>query len=566
MEIISDFDIIVVGAGAAGLRAAIAAAETAPDLKIALISKVYPVRSHSVAAEGGIAASVNDDDSPELHAYDTIKGSDFLADQDAVEFFVQHCCDEVYKLDKWGCPWSRDNEGKIAVRAFGGMNRKRAVFATDKTGFYILHTLYERSLKYENITRFDEWQVTKIFTDNNRVSGLFGYDKKTGEMKAFKAGSIVLATGGPGQLYAHTTNSAISTGDGMAMALNAGASLKDMEFVQFHPTSLPGTHILITEAARAEGGHLINNKGERFLINYLPDNMEMGPRDMITRAIIKEYKEDRGIKGPHGLHVLLDLRHLGKKTIEEKLPQVAELAKTYMNIDPATEPIPVTPAQHYFMGGIHTNKDAETDLPGLFASGENACTSINGANRLGSNSLAKCLIFGRVSGENAAKYAKNNKPGEIDPEQIGAEVKQISNIIENTGDQNVFKLTRQMQQCMDTYAGIHREQKSLQKGLDQIKKLREKTKKIQISQKTTHCNNELANVIELEKMLQLCECVFVSAIQRKESRGAHYREDFPERNDQKYLLHYLTKLKNDEIELDELPVVITKWKPEKRTY
>ena len=566
MEIISDFDIIVVGAGAAGLRAAIAAAVKAPELKIALISKVYPVRSHSVAAEGGIAASVNDDDSPDLHAYDTVKGSDYLADQDAVEFFVDHCCDEVYKLDQWGCPWSRDDQGKIAVRAFGGMNRKRAVFATDKTGFYILHTLYERSLKYKNIKRFDEWQVTELFTTENKVNGLFAYDKKTGQIKTFKAKSIVMAAGGPGQLYAHTTNSAINTGDGMALALRAGASLKDMEFVQFHPTSLPGTHILITEAARAEGGHLINNKGERFLINYLPDKIEMGPRDMITRAIINEYRADRGIKGPHGLHMLLDLRHLGKIIIKEKLPQVANLAKTYMNIDPATEPIPVTPAQHYFMGGIHTNKNAETDLTGLYASGENSCTSINGANRLGSNSLAKCLIFGKVSGENAATYAQKAKHSKIDAGKIDTALKKITEITENRGDQNVFKLTKVMQKCMDTYAGIHREEKSLYKGFNQIKKLREKAENIQINQKNTYYNNELANVIELKNMLQLCETIFISALQRKESRGSHYREDHPRRNDQNYLLHYLTKLKKDTIKINELPVVITKWKPEKRTY
>ena len=380
------FDIVVVGGGAAGLRAAIAAAESDPKLTIGLVSKVYPMRSHTVSAEGGTAAVMRDYDNFELHCLDTIKGSDYLADQDAVEFFVAHCPEEIVQLDHWGLPWSRDDDGKIQQRAFGGMSVKRTCFAADKIGFHILHTLFQTSMKYPQIHRLDEWFVTDIILDNGAAAGVVALDIRRGELSYITSKAVVLATGGSGRVYEFTTNGFIKTGDGMALAYRAGVPLKDMEMVQFHPTCLPGTGILITEAARGEGGYLINKNGERFMKTYLPSKMELGPRDILSRSEIQEIRAGRGFEGPHGAYVGLDLRHLGEKAIDERLPMVRELAEKYLGLDPIHEPIPVRPGQHYIMGGVSTNLHGETNVPGLFAVGETACLTITGANPLGSNS------------------------------------------------------------------------------------------------------------------------------------------------------------------------------------
>src|SRR5437867_1161908 len=400
------FDIVIVGGGAAGLRAAIAAAETSRALRIAIVSKVYPMRSHTVSAEGGTAAVLRDYDSFDSHGFDTVKGSDFLADQDAVEFFVRRAPAEVIQMEHWGCPWSREPDGRVAVRAFGGMSVKRTAFAADKVGFHMLHTLFQTSLKYETIERFDEWFVTQILAEGGKVVGVVALELRTGMIHAITAKAVIISTGGAGRVYEFTTNGAIKTGDGMALAYRAGVPLKDMEFLQFHPTCLPGTGILITEAARGEGGYLVNKDGERYMQRYLPGKMELGPRDILSRAMVQEMKAGRAFEGPYGQYLGLDLRHLGVTTIEKKLPMVRELAEKYMGLDPIHEPIPVRPGQHYMMGGVSTNTKGETTLPGLYAVGEAACVSINGANRLGSNSLSECLVFGEWGGLAAAPCAE----------------------------------------------------------------------------------------------------------------------------------------------------------------
>ncbi len=412
----SSHDIVIIGAGAAGLRAAIEAASKNPKLSVALISKVYPMRSHTVSAEGGAAAVIKSDDNFDLHAYDTIKGSDFLADQDAVELFVRLAPKEIIRLEHWGCPWNRDEEGKIDVRWFGGMSVKRTIHAADKTGFYLLHTLFQTSLKYENIVRYDEYFVTSLIIEDNRFCGVTALSLRDGKFHVIKGKAGVIATGGAGQIYKITTNGAINTGDGMALAYKAGLPLKDMEFVQFHPTCLPGSGILISEAARGEGGYLLNNKYERFLKNYVPNKMELGPRDIISRSMINEIKLGNGFKGKYGDYLALDLRHLGEEKIENKLPQIRELAKTFAGVDPVHELVPVRPGQHYFMGGIHVDINTSTPVAGLYSAGEASCVSINGANRLGSNSLPECLVFGAISGEQAARFAMEHDFVNFPPE------------------------------------------------------------------------------------------------------------------------------------------------------
>lgn len=566
MEIIQEHDVLIIGGGAAGLRAAVAAAEQNPKISIAIISKVYPTRSHTVSAEGGIAASLAKGDSIDSHATDTIKGSDYLADQKAVEFFVKKAKEEVLLLEQWGCPWSRNKDGNIAVRAFGGMSKKRTVFAADKTGFFMLHNLFERSLSKSNIHRYDEWYVTKLLTDTKGVTGVVAIDQKEGEMVTLNAKAVIISTGGAGKMYKNSTNGTITTGDGMALAYREGAALKDMEFIQFHPTALPKTGILITEAARGEGGYLYNVKGERFLERYVPNKMELGPRDLISRAIISEYKAGRGFKGPYGNYVHLDIRHLGEKKINEKLPQIRELAKDFMHVDPVHKPIPVTPTQHYTMGGIHTNIKGETDISGLYAAGETACVTINGANRLGSNSLAECLVFGAEAGKAAAQFCKRNKKHSISKKQIQEEEKRIVQIVARNGKENQYTIRSAMQEVMEKNAGIVRKEEDLTTGIAKIKELKKRFKNIGIKQKNLIFSNELINVLELEAMLDLAETVLVSAKARKESRGAHYRTDYPERNDEKFLKHFVMTKSLRGPKLSNLPVTITKWQPKERKY
>src|SRR6266571_140386 len=431
-------DVLIIGGGGAGLRAAIAAAETSDRLSIAVLSKVYPMRSHTVSAEGGTAAVMRENDSLDTHAKDTIFGSDFLADQDVVEAFVQEAPREVIQLEHWGCPWSRDPDGRVSVRPFGGMTVNRTLYAADKTGFHMLHALFQTSLKYDSIVRYDEWFATSLLVEDGRVCGVAAINVHDGTVSAITAKAVIICAGGGGRIFPFTTNAAIKTGDGMSLAYRAGAPMKDMEFVQYHPTGLPGTGILITEAARGEGGILVNKDGYRYLQDYNlgkpldihdpkhPEkkSMELGPRDRLSQAFMKEREKGRTIPGPYGDVVHLDVRHLGEKKINKKIPFVRELAKNYVGIDPVYQPIPVRPVVHYMMGGVSTDKEGATPVPGLFAAGECACVSINGANRLGSNSLTELLVFGARAARTAARFAQDHPNPNVNALKAQAEDEQ----------------------------------------------------------------------------------------------------------------------------------------------
>ncbi len=563
-------DIVIVGGGAAGLRAAIAAVELEPNLNVAIVSKVYPMRSHTVSAEGGMAAVTRDYDSFDSHAYDTIKGSDFLADQDSVEFFVKEAPRESYQLEHWGCPFSRDPDGRISSRAFGGMSVKRTLFATDKIGFHLLHTLFQTSLKYENIRRYDEWFVTSLLVDSGRVEGVTAVEMRTGELVTILGKAVIIATGGCGRIFQFTTNGWIKTGDGMALAYRAGVPLKDMEMVQYHPTLLPNTGILITEAARGEGGHLVNKDGERFLKRYVPNKMELGPRDILSRAEMSEINAGRGFEGPYGRYVNLDLTHLGKITIEDKLPFVKELAEKYLGIDPEHEPIPVRPGQHYMMGGVHTDIHGFTGMPGLYAAGEAACVSMNGANRLGSNSLTECLVFGAAAGRAAAGYAmKLDNPSFGNPVQGEAmmEEKRIfDQLLKHEQGERISSIRTEMQSGMEKHVGIYRDEASLKDGCRIIGDLKTRLKNAIVEDKDHVYNTELVAALELDFMLDVAESIPYSALQRRESRGAHYRTDYTKRDDAKFLKHSMAYKTNGPPRIDYSPVTITRWKPEERVY
>jgi succinate dehydrogenase/fumarate reductase flavoprotein subunit len=567
----TSFDIVIVGGGAAGLRAAIAAAETDPDLTIAVVSKVYPMRSHTVSAEGGTAAVLRDYDSFELHALDTIKGSDFLADQDAVEFFVARCPEEIVRLEHWGCPWSRDEDGRVSQRAFGGMSVKRTVYAADKVGFHILHTLFQTSIKYERIHRFDEYFVTSLIVDGGSCIGVVAMDLRGGTMVAIQGKATIIATGGCGRVYEFTTNGFIKTGDGMALAYRAGVPLKDMEMVQFHPTCLPGTGILITEAARGEGGYLVNKDGERYMERYLPGKMELGPRDILSRAMIQEMKAGRAFEGPYGLYLGLDLRHLGEKKIEERIPMVRELAENYVGIDPVHELIPVRPGQHYIMGGVSTNMKGETSMPGLFSVGETACVSINGANRLGSNSLSECLVFGAACGLAATAFVKRKASyprGAVAREALKKEEARVFDGLlgKERGKETVAGLRVEMQQLMERDVGIFRDDAGLTNACGILEKLRGRFAAVGVADKERVFNTELTSVLELDLMLEVAATIAHSARSRRESRGAHSRTDFPQRDDANFLKHTLAFRTDAAPRIDYVPATITKWQPVERKY
>ena len=558
------------GGGAAGLRAAIAAVELEPKLDVAVVSKVYPMRSHTVSAEGGMAAVTREYDSFDSHAYDTIKGSDFLADQDSVEFFVKEAPRESYQLEHWGCPFSRDPDGRISTRAFGGMSVKRTLFATDKIGFHLLHTLFQTSLKYENIRRYDEWFVTSLLVDHGRVEGVTAIEIRTGELVTILGKAVIIATGGCGRIFQFTTNGWIKTGDGMALSYRAGVPLKDMEMVQYHPTLLPNTGILITEAARGEGGHLVNKEGERFLKRYVPNKMELGPRDILSRAEMSEINAGRGFEGPYGSYVNLDLTHLGKITIEDKLPFVKELAEKYLGIDPEHEPIPVRPGQHYMMGGVHTDMHGFTGMPGLYAAGEVACVSMNGANRLGSNSLTECLVFGAAAGKAAAKYAvRLDSPSFGNPVQGEAmmEEKRIfDQLLKHEQGERISSIRTEMQNGMEKHVGIYRDENTLKEGCRIIGDLKTSLKNGIVEDKDHVYNTELVAALELDFMLDVAETMPYSAIQRRESRGAHYRTDYTKRDDTSFLKHSMAYKTTGPPRIEYSPVTITRWKPEERVY
>jgi succinate dehydrogenase / fumarate reductase flavoprotein subunit len=562
MEIIQH-DVTIVGTGIAGMRAAISAAEE--NLSVALISKTYPIRCHSVCAEGGINTALRPDDSFELHAWDTIKGSDFLADQDAVEFFVREIPKEILRLDNWGCPWSRREDGKIAQRILGGHGVNRTVFAADRTGFHIIHTLYERSLMYPNIQKYSEFFVTSLIIEENEVKGIAAIDLRSGELKFFGAKAVILATGGAGRLYAFTSCSHIVTGDGIAIAYRAGVPLKDMEFIQFHPTGLvPAGGILISEACRGEGGYLLNKNGERFMKRYAPDQMELAPRDIVSRAIMREILEGRGFEGEFGAYVTLDLTHLGEERINERLPLIREASIKFAGIDPVEEPIPVRPTVHYTMGGIHA-EFTETSIKGLFAAGEAACLSIHGANRLGGNALAECLVFGRVAGEKAAEYVER-KELKVSRKAYEGEEKRLSNLLGKNGDENPYEIKRELNATMEENFGVFRNERDMLEGIRRIRELKKRYQNISVEDKSKAFNTDLIFAMEVGYMLDLAEVVAMGALKRKESRGSHYRVDYPKRDDENWLKHTLAYYSKDGPRFEYIPVRITKWQPVERRY
>jgi fumarate reductase flavoprotein subunit len=573
-------DVVVIGGGGAGLRAAIAVAETNPALRVAVVSKVYPMRSHTVSAEGGAAAVAADDDSLDEHAYDTVSGSDWLCDQDAVEAFVAEAPRELLRLEHWGCPWSRQPDGRIAVRAFGGMKKKRTWFAADRTGFHLLHTLFQTALSYSDIVRYDEWYVTKILVDDGRAYGVVAIELSTGRIETITASAVIVCTGGCGRVYPFTTNANIKTGDGMALAYRAGAALKDMEFVQYHPTGLPFTGILITEAARAEGGWLLNKDGYRYLQDYdlgtpsptpVMRSMELGPRDRLSQAFVHEMDKGNTIDTPYGPVVNLDLRHLGAKLIDAKLPFVRELCSNYQNIDPVKELVPVRPVVHYMMGGIHTDIRGATSLEGLYAAGEVACVSINGANRLGSNSLPECLVFGNRAGRAAAVFAgryRNVVPKAVEA-QGRDEVRRLTEELarHSEGHERIADIRTEMQTTMENGAGIYRDGDSLAKAADQLTELRLRFAHAAIDDHSSNFNTELIALLELGFMLDVAESIITCALRREESRGAHQRTDFPARDDERFLAHSLVWREPDGTSrVTYLPVTITRWPPGERVY
>ncbi|MGA9387441.1 MAG: succinate dehydrogenase/fumarate reductase flavoprotein subunit [Candidatus Bathyarchaeia archaeon] len=559
-------DLVIIGAGLAGLRAAVAAAEVSNKLDIAVLSKHHPLRSHSVCAQGGTGAVTNEKDSFDLHAYDTVKGADFLADQDVVEFFVRQAPREIVLTEHWGCPWSRTAEGKIDQRPFGGHTFPRACFAADMTGFHEMHAIYGKAITYGNLKFYDEWFATSIITEDKTAVGLTGIEMKTGEMQAIRSKSIVVATGGHERMYEFTTFSHSTTGDGMAMAYRAGAPLEDMEFVQFHPTGLVPSGVLITEGARGEGGYLINASGERFMKKYAPEKMELGPRDVVSRAEQTEINEGRGLQGPYGPYIGLDLRHLGEEKINLRLPLIRDVAIKLGGVDPAKEVIPIRPAAHYSMGGIKTNIKTETPIAGLYAAGECSCVSVHGANRLGTNSTADCLVFGAVAGEEAAKHALSTSLREIPNDKLLAEEKRISELIKREGPERVSVIRDEMRRVMNDKVWIYRKGDQLESALKEIRSLRKRFKNAKVEDKGQPFNTGLFNVLQLDYSLELAEVTIACALPRAESRGAHSRVDFPKRNDQNWLKHTLAYCTNDGPRLEYIPVTITKWPPVARTY
>jgi fumarate reductase flavoprotein subunit len=569
---VSRHDIIIVGGGGAGLRAAIAAAEADPSASIALVSKVYPMRSHTVSAEGGAAGVARQDDNFEMHGQDTVKGSDFLGDQDVIEYFVEQAPKELALLENWGCPWSRNEDGSVATRAFGGMTVKRTWYAADKVGFHMLHTLFQHSMRFENIVRYDEYYVTKLLVEDGVCRGVSALDIRTGEMSAILGRAVILATGGAGMIFPFTTNGMIKTGDGMALAYRAGVPLKDMEFVQYHPTGLPGTGILITEATRGEGGHLKNSEGERFLVEYdygVGQKAELGPRDMISRASILEMEAGRGIRGSYGEYVHLDLTHLGEEKIMARLPMVRELCRIYVGVDPVAEPIPVRPVVHYMMGGVDTDIDAATQLPGLFAAGETACVSLNGANRLGSNSLTECLVFGAKAGLKSLEFAKGASAGSDAPlraqaEEEAARIDALRG--RKKGGEQVSAIRREMRLAMESGCGVFRRQETMAEAVQTLVQLKGRVSDLRLEDDSKVFNTEVIAALELHNMLDVAESVAVSAHHRKESRGAHTCRDFEHRDDQNYLYHTLCYHDPSGPRLDKKAVKLGHWEPVERKY
>jgi len=546
-------DILIVGAGLAGMRAAVAAA---PGLDIAIISKVHPVRSHSVAAQGGINAALHPSDSWEAHAFDTAKGSGYLGDQDAIEAMCQEGPADILELERLGAIFSRNGEGQIAQRPFGGAGYPRTCYAADRTGHALLHVMYEQLLK-KGVFVYEEWYVVSLVVEDKVCKGVIAMDVLRGELHAIAAKAVVFATGGYGRVYSSSTNAVINTGDGMSMAYRAGAPLMDMEFVQFHPTTLRETGILITEGARGEGGYLLNTLGERFMNRYDPQRMELATRDFISRCEQQEINEGRGVGGC----VLLDLRHLGRKKILERLPQIRELAISFVGVDPIESPIPVRPGAHYSMGGIRTNARCETELAGFYAAGECACVSVHGANRLGGNSLLETIVFGRRAGLRASEHVRTVKSVEMPDGPLERERNKIEALFRRRTGERIGPLREDLGAAMTEHLGIFREKEKMQNALGRIRDVRKRYENVYLEDQGRIFNTELTNALELGSLIDLAETIVVGAIAREESRGSHFRTDFPARNDAAWLKHSLAYSTESGPQLQFAPVTITRFPP-----
>jgi len=553
-------DVLVVGAGLAGMRAALEASRGGVD--VAMLSKVHPLRSHSSAAQGGINAALSEEDSWEAHAFDSVKGSDYLGDQDAIEVLCKEAPGDIIELERMGTTFSRREDGRIAQRPFGGAGFPRTAFVADITGQALLHALWEH-LQRGGIHPYEEWFCTSLVVEDGVCRGVVAMNMRTGQLQAFSAKAVVLATGGLGRTFYPTTNGFICTGDGMSMAYRAGAPLMDMEFVQFHPTSLKESGVLITEGARGDGGYLLNSLNERFMSKYAPSKLELASRDVVSRAEQTEIDEGRGVDGC----VLLDLRHLGEKMIDERLHQIRELGIDLQGVDVVKDPLPVRPGMHYQMGGIKTDVDGATFMPGLYAAGECACVSVHGANRLGGNSLLETITFGRRAGKASAEYVKGVKAVTLPEAACQRDVDYIQELFNRPDKgENRAAMRQELGEMMREKVGIFRTPDALKEALDKIRELKERYTRLNVRHTGEVYNTELLGALELGFSLDLVEAMTVGALAREESRGAHTRRDFPERDDEKWLKHTMAHWTPEGPRLDYAPVTITRWQPERRVY
>ena len=564
------YDLIIVGSGLAGLRAAIQAAKRNYKIRIGVISKVQVMRSHSVSAEGGTAAVLfpEDGDSIESHIYDTVKGSDFLADQDAVERLCKEMPNEIYQLEHWGMPWSRREDGKIGQRAFGGYSFPRASYASDKVGFFEMQTLYDTCQKFDNIEFLNEWFVTSILQNGQKFVGITAIELSNGDFHVIKGKALIIATGGAGRIYSFSTYGHSSTPDGLDMAYRAGIALKDMEFVQFHPTGIMPSGILITEGARGEGAYLINKDGERFMKKYASKLMELAPRDIVSRSIMTEIKEGRGFKHETGADCMkLDLRHVGDEVIKQKLGGIREISLKFSGVDPAKDLLDIRPVCHYMMGGIHTDINGASELQGVWAAGEAACVSIHGSNRLGANSTSECIVWGKITANEAVNYMEREPSVESIPSDlVDAEEKRIyDGIFRGRGEVNPYEIKQKLTDTLNDKAYVFRNETDLLEGLRKVRELRAMTWK-HVDDQAKEYNTNFSNVMELDSMFRISETVLIGAINRKESRGSHARTDFPTRDDKKFLHHTLAYYNPDEPIMKTHPVTITNYKPVERKY
>jgi len=544
------------------MRAAIEAFDVGAD--VALLSKIHPVRSHSGAAEGGINAALGNasEDDPEKHAFDTVKGSDYLGDQDAIEILCDEAPGDVYQLEHWGAVFSRTEDGRIAQRPFGAAGEPRTAYAADITGHVLVHVLYEQVMKRE-IPAYEEWFAWKLIEEDGRCQGVIAWDILNGGVKAIGAKTVILATGGAGRLYTGTTNAYACTGDGMTLALRLGVPLKDMEMMQFHPTTLSPTGVLITEGCRGEGAYLLNGDGERFLTRYAPNAMELASRDVISRAEQTEIDEGRGVDG----NVLLDLRHLGAEKIIERLHGTRELSMVFAGVDPIYEPIPVRPGAHYHMGGVETDLWGKTELDGLYASGECACVSVHGANRLGGNALMETITYGKRSGAAAAEWALGHTTVTVPESAVADAEREIRTLLDRRDGERPHAIRDEMASTMHENFGVFRREDQMRRQGEIVEALRERNKRVVVDDKGSVFNNDVTQALELGFLLELAACMVEAGIARKESRGAHARPyDFPERDDESYMKHTIVRWRDGRPELDWAPVRMTKWEPMERTY